>query len=48
MPEELEQWLSMMLETESFEDILERFDLTPEEVFERLFQEGLIDEETVL
>lgn len=32
-----------MLEEEDFEDFLERFDLTPDEVFESLISSGLID-----
>lgn len=47
MPEELEEWLDIMLENESFEDILERFNLTPQEVFERLYYQGLIDEDLI-
>lgn len=43
--EQREDWVVMMLDNESFEDLLERFDITPEEAFERLFQAGLIDEE---
>jgi len=31
----------------SFEEILERFDLTPEEVFIHLFLSGMIDEEVL-
>lgn len=30
-----------------FEEILERFDLTPEEVFVHLFLSGMIDEEVL-
>lgn len=40
-----DEWLSRELETELFEDILERFDLTPQEVFQILFDQGLIDSE---
>lgn len=31
----------------TFEEILEIFDLTPEEVFIKLFKDGLIDEEVL-
>lgn len=37
--------LKMTLEDESLEDFLERFDLTPEEVFLHLYESGLIDPE---
>lgn len=35
--------VSLALQDESFEDFLERFDLTPEEVFLQLYEAGLID-----
>lgn len=38
--------LKMALEDESFEDFLERFDLTPEEVFLHLYESGLVDPDT--
>lgn len=41
----IENTISKALETESFEEILENFDLTPEQVFWRLFQQGYIDVE---
>jgi len=37
--------VSMALEDESFEDYLERFDLTPQEVFLFLYEGGHIDTE---
>lgn len=37
--------VSMALEDESFEDYLERFDLTPQEVFLVLYENGHIDTE---
>ena len=40
---ELEDFVEMMLETESFEDLLERFNVTPTEVFTHLYYEGLVD-----
>ena len=40
---EISNLLSMTLEDESFADFLERFDLTPEEVFLHLYESGLID-----
>jgi len=42
-----ERFLNLLLEEEDFTSILERFDLTPEEVFEYLFLNGLIDPETL-
>lgn len=40
---QIETVLKMTLEDESFTDFLERFDLTPEEVFTHLYEAGLID-----
>ncbi len=37
--------LKSILEEESFEDFLERFDLTAEEVFLHLYESGLIEED---
>lgn len=48
MDKKQEEWLEMMLEDESFEDILERFNVTPHEAFEILIREGLIDEDLFL
>ena len=39
------KFVSLMLEQETFEDLLERFDVTPEDAFHRLFEVGLIDTE---
>lgn len=39
----IEDAVSKQLETRSFEEILEDFDLTPEEVFWGLFKQGLVD-----
>lgn len=36
-------FMEMMLEDETFEEFLERFNLTPEEVFLLLIDEGMID-----
>jgi hypothetical protein len=36
-------FIDLMLEDESFEEFLERFNLTPSEVFLRLIDEGMID-----
>lgn len=47
MKQELERWLDVMLQEESFEDILERFNLTPHEAMEILFEAGFIDEELI-
>jgi len=41
----IEDAVSRQLEDRSFEEILEDFDLTPQEVFWRLFQSGMIDQE---
>ena len=38
--------VSMALEDESFSDFLERFDMTPEETFLVLYEEGHIDPDT--
>lgn len=45
MRKKIEDAISIELETRSFEEILEDFDLTPQEVFWRLFQAGIIDQE---
>lgn len=42
---ETDDWVNMMLETESLEDLLERFNLTPLETFEHLVANGMVDEE---
>jgi hypothetical protein len=44
---ELEDIISNLLEDNSFEDVLEKFDLTPTEVFVLLYNQGLIDEEVL-
>ena len=41
----LEDIVTNALEDQSFEDFLEYFDLTPQEVFIQLFAGGLIDED---
>lgn len=41
----IEDTISMQLEERIFEDVLEDFDLTPEEVFWKLFTLGYIDKE---
>lgn len=41
----LRDYISRELEERSFEDILEDYDLTPEEAFINLFTNGLIDPE---
>ncbi len=41
---DIEDFITQSLEEESFEDILEVFDLTPSEVFWILYQEGMIDD----
>jgi hypothetical protein len=47
MDKVVEEWLDLMLEDESFEDVLERFNITPHEAFEILIREGLIDEQEI-
>lgn len=42
----IETVLKMALEDESFGDFLERFDLTPEEVFLHLYESGMINPDT--
>lgn len=44
----LRDYVSMELEDRNFEDILEDYDLSAEEVFIILFNNGLIDEEIFL
>lgn len=39
----IENMITHQLEDRNFEDILEDFDLVPEEVFWMLFKQGLID-----
>jgi len=41
----IEDCVSKQMEDRHFEDLLEDFDLTPEEVFWKLFQLGYIDQE---
>lgn len=42
---EIEDFMALELENRSLEDILEDYDLTPSEVFWKLYQSGLIDDE---
>lgn len=46
--EHLIDFLYLMLEYEDFETFLERFDLTPDEVFIHLLECALIDENDVM
>jgi len=41
----IEDFVSLALEEISFEDLLSKFDLTPEEVFSILYENGFIDED---
>jgi hypothetical protein len=41
-------FITLALEDNTFEDILEKFDLTPQEVFTILYEGGFIDEEVLL
>lgn len=45
--DQVKDWVTMYLEDDnsSFRDLLELFDLTPEEAFWRLFEAGLIDQD---
>lgn len=45
--DQVKDWVTMYLEDDnsSFRDLLELFDLTPEETFWRLFEAGLIDQD---
>ena len=40
--------VALWLKERSFEELLEQFDLTPEEVFVELYENGLIDEEILV
>lgn len=42
---ELQRYVSLFLQHSDFEDLLEQFNLTPEDVFVYLFDTGQIDEE---
>jgi 3-oxoacyl-[acyl-carrier-protein] synthase III len=42
---ELEDFVTLELQEKSFEDVLESFDLTPQEVFVLLYNNGMIDDE---
>jgi hypothetical protein len=44
----IEDFITLALEDNTFEDILEKFDLTPQEVFTILYEGGFIDEEVLL
>lgn len=43
--EDIEDFVDLMMENESFEDFIERFDVTLVEAFLCLYNNGLIDEE---
>ena len=42
---ELQRYVSLYLQHSDFEDLLEQFNLTPEDVFVHLFDSGKIDED---
>lgn len=42
---ELQRYVSLFLQHSDFEDLLEQFNLTPEDVFLHLYDTGQIDEE---
>jgi hypothetical protein len=43
----IEDFITLALESEHFEDLLEKFDLTPQEVFTILYDNGHIDEDVL-
>jgi hypothetical protein len=43
----IEELLDHFLDIETLEELLERFDVSPYEAFEVLFDSGLIDEELI-
>jgi hypothetical protein len=43
LDDDIVDFVDMMLEDETFEDFLERFNLTPQEVFIFLVDEGMVD-----
>jgi hypothetical protein len=43
----IEDFITLALESEYFEDLLEKFDLTPQEVFTILYDNGHIDEDVL-
>lgn len=45
MDKETEDWVTLMLEDETFEELLERFNISVHEAFETLISAGLVDEE---
>lgn len=45
MRSNIEEFVDLFLEEGSLEDLLEVFDVTPQEAFEVLFNQGLIDED---
>lgn len=47
MEDEVKDFVNMMLEDESFDDFLERFNISPDEVFFILVESGHVDEELV-
>jgi hypothetical protein len=44
----IEDFITLALESEHFEDLLEKFDLTPQEVFTILYDNGHIDEDVLV
>lgn len=45
--EEIRRYIRARLEWDDFQDILEEFDLTAEEIFVELFFRGMIDEDLI-
>ncbi len=45
--DKIEDYITLALEEASFEDILERYDLSPQDVFTMLYEAGMIEEETL-
>lgn len=44
---DIEEFVQLMLEDETFEELIERFDVTPFEAFMCIFNNGLIDPESL-
>lgn len=42
LEEKIYRWITERLEDSSFEDVLEEYDLSPQEVFVYLFNSGLV------
>lgn len=47
-PNKIEDYITLTLETNSFEEILEKFDISPQEAFLILYNNGHVKEETLV